>query len=233
MLRISRPTDFRRKAAGIGVIGSFAALVAQDVVEPENSGNPAEMLRLASDHGGEFFAAALLLLVSTILLVPGIYGLVHLVRERGVKLAHIGGVFAVLGALGHMAYVTYALFVLEMADGDRAQMVALLERMDSGGAAVVFPLILSFAVALLLLAVALYRAGYMPRWGLVAVIAAVLIDVAAPGGAVVGLAKQLLAGAAFAPVGLQMLRMSNAEWEHPSPRPTAKGSQAVAEPATA
>jgi hypothetical protein len=57
-----------------------------------------------------------------------------------------------------------------------------------------------------------------PGWAAALVLVAVLLDVGAPDGApaAVSIAKQLPVFAAFAYVGVRVLRMSDAEWERPS-----------------
>ena len=117
--------------------------------------------------------------------------------------------------------MTYQLALVEMTKaGDREAMVALIDRMDSSPivGAIVFPMILSFALGLLILAIALWRARFVQGWAAALVLGAVLLDVGAPDGApaAVSIAKQLLAFAAFTYVGLRVLRMSDADWERPS-----------------
>jgi hypothetical protein len=149
--------------------------------------------------------------------------MLHLVRERGVRLVHIGGALAILGALGHVAVMTYQLALVEMTKaGDQEAMIGLIDRMDSSPVVgvIVFPMILSFALGLLILSIALWRARFVQSWAAVLVLAAVALDIGAPDGApaAVSIAKQLLAFAAFTYVGLRVLRLSDAEWDRPSER---------------
>ena len=78
-------------------------------------------------------------------------------------------------------------------------------------------MILAFALGLLILAIALWRARFVQAWAAALVVAAVALDIGAPDGAPasVSIAKQLLAFVAFAYVGP---RMPHAEWERPSER---------------
>jgi hypothetical protein len=222
-MRIAKTERFRRRGAGISLIGFAVALVAQDLVGPRTPSDAAgTYAAVAADRGG-MVASSVFLLVSSIFLVPAVWGILHLVRERGVRLVHIGGVLAILGALGHVAVMTYQLALVEMTKaGDREAMVALIDRMDSSPVVgvVVFPMILAFALGLLILAIALWRARFVQGWTALLVVAAVALDIGAPDGAPasVSIAKQLLAFAAFAYVGLRVLRMSDAEWDRPSER---------------
>jgi hypothetical protein len=220
---IAKTERFRRWVAGISLIGFAAMIVAQDVVGARTPSDAAgQYAAVAAERGGTI-VSSVFLLVSSILLVPAVFGVLHLVRERGATLAHIGGALAILGALGHVAVMTYQLALVEMTRvGDREAMVALIDRLSNSTTVglVVFPMILAFALGLLILSLALWRARIMQGWAAALVLVAVVLDVAAPDGgpAAVSITKQLLAFAAFTYVGLRVLRMSDAEWERPVAR---------------
>ena len=220
-MRIAKTERFRRWVAGISLIGFAVALVAQDLVGPHTPSDAAgTYTAVAADRGGTV-ASSVFLLISSLFLVPAVWGILHVVRARGVTLGHIGGALAIVGALGHVAVMTYQLALVEMTKaGDREAMVALIDRLDSSPVvgAIVFPMILAFALGLLILAIALWRARFVQGWAALLVVAAVALDIGAPDGAPasVSIAKQLLAFAAFAYVGLRMLRMSDAEWDGPT-----------------
>lgn len=222
-MRIAKTERFRRWVAGISLIGFAVALVAQDLVGPRTPDDAAgTYAAVAADRGG-MVATSVLLLVSSLFLVPAVWGILHVLRERGVTLGHIGGALAIVGALGHVAVITYQLALVEMTKtGDREAMVALIDRMDSSPVVgvIVFPMILAFALGMLLLAIALWRARFVQGWGALLVVAAVALDIGAPDGtpAAVSIAKQLLAFAAFAYVGLRVLRLSDDEWNRPGKR---------------
>jgi hypothetical protein len=214
MLNLKHPDTFRRRVAGLALIGATVTLLASEVLGPRGAGGNAELLdAVAGDRSG-FVVSTLLLLISTILFIPAVMGVLHLVRDRAPVIGHVAGVAGVLGALGHMTYVVYALFVAEMVDaGPRPQMVALLDDLDRGLAVVVLPLILSFALAVLCMGIALYRARVAPRWVMLACIAAVVVELGAPGGTLaLAVIKQALLTVGFCAVGVGVLRMSDEQW---------------------
>jgi hypothetical protein len=214
MLNLKKPDTFRRKVTGIALIGATLTLLASEILAPHGASNNAELLdQVAGDKTG-FVVSTLLMLVSTILFIPAVVGVIHLVRDRAPVIGHIAGAFGILGALGHMAYVCWALFAAELTDaGSRTQMVAVLDDLDAGLAAVVMPLIMSFAVAVLLMGIALYRARVAPRWVMLATIAAVVIELGAPTGTLAAaLIKQAFLAVAFCAVGVGVLRMSDRQW---------------------
>jgi hypothetical protein len=235
MLSLSQPNTFRRRLAGVALIGTTVTLLASELFGPRGTGDNAELLdAVAADQTG-YVVSTLLVLVSTILLIPAVMGVLHLVRDRAPVIGHVAGAFGILGALGHAVVVCYGLFVAEMADGgSRSEMVSLLDRLDGGLAAVVFPLILSFALAILLMGIALYRARVAPRWVMLAAIAAVVVELGAPGGTLAAaLIKQALVVVAFGAVGVGVLRMTDEEWRAGGAAARPRGASWPAEPAAA
>ena len=205
---------FRRLVVGVSLIGAFVALLASELLAPSQGDGNAELLAAVADHHGAWLGSNVLLLASTILFVPAVFGVLHLVRDRTPRLGHFAAGFGILGALGHVGYVTYSIVVYEAARvGARGEMVALLDRLDEGASVILLPLILSFAVSVLLLGIALYRARIAPRWVMLAVIAAVVIEIGAPGTSIaLAAVKQGLGAAAFGYVGVRVLRMSDSAW---------------------
>lgn len=86
-----------------------------------------------------------------------------------------------MGALGHAALVTFYGFLLEMPAGDRTQMAALLDRVNSGVVLLlVFPLLLCLGVGLILLTAALWRARVAPLWCFIAMCVVFPLDFFGP-----------------------------------------------------
>lgn len=211
---LNSPDTFRRLIVAISLIGAFVALLASDLIAPNQGDGNAELLAAVADDRGAWLTSNLLLLVSTILFVPAVFGVLHLVRSRTPVLGHVAAGFGVLGALGHMGFVTYAVVVYEAAEaGARGEMVALLDRLDEGASVILLPLIVSFGISVLLMGIALYRARVAPRWVMLALIAAFVLEIAAPGGSVaIAAVKQGLAAVSFGYVGVRILRMSDSAW---------------------
>ena len=217
--RPADPARLHRVVTAVGLVGSAAMVAVGSIIAPANSGRPDELYRIATEAPGRLMAEAVLLIASSVLLVFGVIGAERLVRERGRHLARAAALLGVMGALGHMAYSTFALLLPEVVSSapSRADAIATLEAIDSGaGGAVVVPLIMSYALSVLLLPVALYRGRLLPLWvvGLAAV--AVALE-ALPSGAVdLGLAKYTLALAANAATAARILRLSDHQWNNPT-----------------
>lgn len=211
------PTTVRiqRMVAGVSLVLFPLLLLLSEVADPlADDGGAAGLFEAAVDHEGALVGSALLLMASSIFLVPAVFGIAHVIPARGAWLAHFGVLFGVLGALGHGAAATHYLVASATRGGNEGEMVALLERVDSSGAvAAVFPLIFAFAVGMLLLALAAWRAGFASGLVPLAIVAAVFLEFVSPAlPDEFALLKQALVLAAFGWLGLRILQMNDDEW---------------------
>jgi hypothetical protein len=231
--KLSDPAAVRKTVAGVCLIGFPFAGLASTLVGPPAPGNKAaDVYATMAAHGGAVFAAGLIFMLSAILLVPATVGMVHLLRDRGVVLAHIGGALLLLGAFGHMGLAMIQMIASRVPHaGDRAALVATIGRFGPVFGAVL-PLVFALAPGLILMAIALRRARLVPLWVMVGTIVTVLADVAGvsqskPGQAAVWAGFCLTLGY----VGLRVLALDRAAWEHPTEialEPAAIGEPALA-----
>ena len=162
-----------RRIAGVGLIGFSALLLVEDRLDPTSG---VSFYEAATTRPGLLTASALSLLGSAVLTVPAIAGIISSARDRGAVLARVGGLFALLGALGHTALAVVYLMMRSLTGGDRAQMVAFEDRInaDTSLGIIAMVMLLSFGVGLALLAWAVWRAGMIGWWG-PAVVTAVVV----------------------------------------------------------
>jgi hypothetical protein len=205
----------RRYTIGASLILFPALLAVQAPLDPANGGTGEVMYAAATQHPGTLTTSAALLLTSAILMAPAVAGILHQARARGAALANLAAVVAVLGGFGHAAIAMFYLFALPLADGDQTQMVAYVERLNATPVvgAVVFPLILCFALGMLAMAWAAWRAGLIGWWGPVVVTALVLAHELLPEQAsAIDLAGMIGLTAVFGHLGSRILRMTDAQW---------------------
>lgn len=213
--RERRPADsrrFRRRAGGVALIGAPVALLISEVTD-RGSEKSTQLISDATHHAGAVLTSNIFLLISSALFIPAAFAVLHMARDRGRRFAEIGTVLAVLGALGHGAFIGFSTVVLSTPQGDPAQMVALLDRLNhSPAAAPVALCILSFALSLPLILLSAWRSGLVP-WMVPALawlaVAIELIGVDSMAG---GVAKEGLAVLALGWVGLRVLRLSDDAW---------------------
>ena len=169
-------------------------------LDPVGEGTPENLLSAATSSSGAMTTSSLLLLVSSILLVPAVVAIVRLTPKRGAALANAGAILLVMGALGHAMAATFYLVVAALPGTglEHAELTKVLQHLDAAPSlAVSFLFIVSFGFGVLFSFIGLRRAGAVPLWVLGAVIAAFLMEVAAPGGHAIALVKQALGVVAF------------------------------------
>jgi len=174
--------------AGFGVL-----LFLSELLDPVGEGTPDNLLSAAASDPGAMMASSLLLLVSSILLIPVAAAIVRLTPTRGAGFANAGVVLLVMGALGHAMAATFYLIVSALPGSglESTEVGMLLQHLDAApNLAVSFLFIVAFGFGLLFSFIGLRRARAIPLWVLGTVIAAFLMEVAAPGGQAIALVKQ-------------------------------------------
>jgi hypothetical protein len=197
-------SNFRQRAGALSLVALFPALLVSTAIDPlGDSHDNASQLHNAIGHSGAVAASAGFELLAAALAPVAVLWLVGLVRDRGRVLANVGGVLGMLGAVGMNLIGVHQLFIAALADRDRANGVAVLDRLDHLAGPVV---VLFFFVpaALFLLALAARRAGLVPTW--VPVVAAFFFfaDLAPLPG--VEIVQLLLGLAAFGTIAARALR---------------------------
>ena len=157
-------SNFRRYAGALSPVGLFIALLASTALDPlgDNHHN-AVQLHKAAGHSGAVVASAAFELIAAALAPVAVLWLVQLVRGRGRTLANVGGVLGILGSVGMTTIGVHQLFVAALADADPAHGTAVLDKLDhlAGPLPVLFFLV---PIALVLLALAVHRAGLVAAW---------------------------------------------------------------------
>lgn len=201
-----------RRIGGISLIAAPALVLGSELAY-RGTDRPATLVTDAIDHRARIVVAMVLLLASSVLVIPAAATVLHLARDRGRYLARAGVVFGILGALGHAAYAGFTVMQLATAGGERAAMTQLLQRANSS--AVVAPVavcIESFALGVVFLAFAAWRAGIVGRYSPAAIVGAFLLEAANAGSVAAGAAKEALGLIALGSVGVVVLRMSGRSW---------------------
>ena len=211
----------RQVLTGLCLIGFALPLLVSDVLDPTrgNLGDARLDLADAAAHPSRLLASTVLVLFSTLALVLATGGIWRFARPRYRRLADIGAALTVFGALGHAALVTFNGFLIEMGTGDRDEMAALLDRLNTGTVLLlVFPLLLCLVVGLLLLTTALWRARVAPLWCLVTQLVIFVLDFSGP--QVLGLTFIVygLLVVTFGWLAVIVLGMPAREWDGASPR---------------
>ena len=174
-MNLKNPANFRRTLAAVGLIlGPLALLVAAAVEADSPDGDDgAHLPRQRGGERGPGRSRHDLFIIGFTALLAGVIGIVHMIRERGVVLAHIAGVLAAVGLVFFVALVTTSLYDLSLAENAaRAEAVKAYDGVEDYTVAyvILIPALLGTMIGLTLLTVAgvarALRAGVGSRRGL-------------------------------------------------------------------
>ena len=160
---------------------AIVADLAEDLIDPANSGSATKVYAAASLHHGRLIASAFLVLATAVFIVPGVCGLARLVDDRGRRFGRLAATLALLGALGHAALAAvYLVWAAIPSSGmSRTDLVELIDRINGSGWLAAFaPLFFAFPLSLVALFVALSRARIAPTWILAPGLAAPVVATA-------------------------------------------------------
>ena len=212
-------TTLTRRAAALSLIAAPPLGLAATQVWPDNPADPAARLGVIAASSDRYLAGNLITLLVIVLFVPAVLALVRVLRARRTRLSRVGSALAALGIVGWSGTTAISAVELEMAKGgDRAAMVALADRIQSSVVPGVFLVmfLLGLFIALLVLAIGLWRAGVAPAWVPAAVVVAVALDVVASTEQFAVALVWTLLTAALGWIGVRILQSSDEEWERAS-----------------
>ncbi|WP_432932060.1 hypothetical protein ACQPZZ_13510 [Microbispora sp. CA-135349] len=214
MFKLSDSTDFRRSAVGAALLISPVFQLTATVVDPGTWGDPREAVSYGDNPPLAQLQSALYHW-SWVLLPLALLGLMHLTRKRGTVLGHIAGLFAVLGFINLSALLMGDAVEWWFGQHYPAEQAEKLfdEVFNLPGVIFAFqmPWVFLGPIGLILMMIALTRAGFVRWWlpvaGAVAWLSPYVTDYG-PLAFVWGGGNIVVLGY----LGLKVLRMSNAQW---------------------
>lgn len=215
MLKINDAKNFRRTTAGLCLISAPLVGLASALITPRFTSGMGEELAAISEHTGRWLIGDFLTLLSFFLLIPAVFGVVHLLRARSVALGHIGGGLVLLGSYFHGAIIGFALVEVPLVEsgGGRDEMIEFANRMyESTAFSMILLPFLSFFLGWVLLAIALWRARVAPLWAAATLGVAPLSELFGPEAISPELMWTLFL-IALGYLGLKILRFSDKDWE--------------------
>ena len=231
MLKLNDHRNFRRTAAGLALIIGPLLLLINSLITTMGGGDDqrAYLAEVAKRRGAEE-ASAVIGIFGFVLVALGILGALKLLRRRGVVLGHIGGLLAVLGMLFFLVLLSSSFYdVAATAPGvDTNAYVRVSESIEDrvGPIIILAVALLGTLIGLVLLAIAFFRARTVPVWvGPLLIVGIILVFVSEDSRVLSALASLALLGA-FGTVGVQLLKMSDEEWERPGLDPGARTAAA-------
>jgi hypothetical protein len=202
------------------VAASLAACAVLTVVSvllmPDFSGSEAQWLQEIATSSTASAISAVLFVGAQLPFAVGLVGVAHLLRGRTPVLAAVGATLAVLGGFGHAAYGGVNLVMLQMAkDPANAAVHADVLNGVGSGPAVLFMAagLLGTVLGLVLLGIAVWRAGEGPQWLSPVLGLFVVVEFAGAGISVwAGYASALLFLVGFLTLALVVGRSATSVW---------------------
>ena len=99
MLKIGDAVNFRRTLGGLCLILAPLVQVAAQAMSPTGAGSASGVLQSAVQQNARFIQSDSLNILSGILFIPAFFAILHVIRGRGVVLAHIGVALALIGVV--------------------------------------------------------------------------------------------------------------------------------------
>jgi hypothetical protein len=183
-----RPTGVRRVAGALSLPALFLALLATGPLDPfDDQAKPAVQLVQGRGHLGEVRALGWVEVLAALLMVGVVLTFAGLTRGRGRGVGNVAVVVGILGSAG-MTLVGLRHWLLASLEG-QPNAARVVDRLDSVVGPGVLVLIFASAIALLLFAIAGFRAGFMPLPAFILMILFLLGELtpALPGGELVPL----------------------------------------------
>jgi hypothetical protein len=183
---------------------------------PDFSGSQAQWLQEIAAAPTASAVSAMLFVGSQLPFAVGLVGVAHLLRDRAPVLAALGSVLAVLGGFGHATYGGVNLVMLQMAK-DPANSAVHVDVLDGVGSGPAVPFmamgLLGTVLGLVVLGIAVWRAGVGPRWLGPVLVLFVVVEFAGAGISVwAGYASALLFLVGFLTLALVVARSATAVW---------------------
>src|SRR4029077_10309403 len=171
MLKIWNATNFRRTLGGLGlIVPPPLHFAAEHLIGVGNNRTASDWLATATQHHDGLVEATYLDILSGILLIPAFFAILHVVRGRGVILAHIGVALALVGVvLWTFVQSGASLMVGVMGSPglDSGAMTALIQKSLITPSTLSGPTFLGFLLQLpayFLIGIAVWRSGFGYRW---------------------------------------------------------------------
>ncbi|GAA4925752.1 hypothetical protein HD597_011497 [Nonomuraea thailandensis] len=206
---------FRRLAAGACLVLAPLCLLLGMVTDPTDPG-PYDPLAYARNPAAVGVSATLLH-YAWVLFVPGVIGLVHLVRRKGVVLANLAGALTVLGLINFSSLMISDFFdivLFQRLPAEQAHKIMEEAAQPAMIAAWQLPGMIGSFLGLVLVAVAYARSGRAGWWFPVGVLGGIAVWIygASSWNELLGFGGPVVLLLVFGFVGVSIIRMPDAEW---------------------
>lgn len=217
MLGLSDSRRFSRTLAAIGLVLGPLLFLVDTLIDPAWADDDAAYLAEVAGNKSRYVIAELASTFGALIFIPGMIGVMRLMRRRRVTLGQLAAGIVTVGLIGLTASFAFSVFDLAMADfEDREAMADLHAELQDSDAYKAYWLTFFSAgtvLGLILLALALLRARIVPVWSPTLLVVASALWQVAGGVRLLNALSLLMLAAALAPLATRMWSLSDEDWE--------------------
>jgi hypothetical protein len=219
MLKIWDASNFRRTLGGLSLVLAPILFAVVEVTHPAHGSDATTLLAHASQNRGFELANIYILIASSVLFIPAFFALLHVVRRRGVVLAHIAAIFGLAGVSLGLGRAGFQLMIWSMASPgvNQQEMKAFLDKtmQDPAGLPIFLGPIL-FTIGLILFGIAIWQAGFGYRWAGPLIAIGLVVEVVGGSASLPDLPLAIVSAGLWvvgtAAIGLRLLTIPDAAW---------------------
>lgn len=201
------------------------------LVDPAWGDDPAAYLEAVAAAPGRYLLAGALWTIGSLLFIPGMLGVMKLMRGRGITLGQIGAGLMAIGLILFSSNVTFYGADVAMAQfADRPAAAALSEAIEDSAVGTAFFMVTflgGIVLGSVLLAIALFRRRIVPLWSPALLVASTVLGFIGQTQMLSALSLLLLA-AGFVPLGQKIWSLSDEAWAQWEPLPADAGAAQTA-----
>lgn len=230
MLNLSDSRNFSRTLAALGLsLGPFLFFVGT-VIDPAWADDTGDYLQAIADAPGTYTAAGVLWTIGALLFIPGMLGVMKLMRGKGVTLGQVGAGLIATGLIlfaSAMAFYGVDVVLADFADREAAVQIADgFEDSAAVGTMYMISFLAGVVLGSVLLAIALLRRHIVPIWSPALLVASTVLGFVGET-QMLSAASLLLLVAGLFPLSQRIWHLSDEAWGRWEPLAGEPGASTV------
>lgn len=217
-MNLKSASTFRRTACGLCLLMAPALLLLASILDPVNGegGDRRKILQALKDDPDMAQISTALWAWGFALMTIGLIGVIHVIRRRGVVLAHLGGALALIGSIFLVGLITTTVTDLNQAEHlnlDTAEKLSKDVEDYWVTIVILVPALLGTLLGYILLAAALIRSKLTHIAAPILIIAGIVLIPFSEEARALGILSSVLLLGGWGLVGLKLLGMKDEEWD--------------------
>ncbi len=227
-------SDSRRFSRSLAAVGLFLGpllFFLGTLVDPAWGDDEAAYLDAVAGAPGRYLLAGALWTIGSLLFIPGVLGVMKLMRGKGITLGQVGAGLMAMGLIlfsSNLAFYSADVVLAQFADRPAAAALSEAIEADAVGSGFFMVTFLGgIVLGSILLAVALFRRRIVPVWSPALLVASTVLGFFGETQMLSALSLLILV-AGFAPLGQKIWSLSDEAWAQWEPLPADLGGARTA-----